>query len=166
MISGYRPFYHCADVKIALRNDKVFHAQLRLFFDNRARRERDVSRGRPCSIQEKTQIEAIGQSVIQLLRLCDGVFHSDRLGATRQSDPIFNEWGGVATSLPRGRRRDRNCVGGDCRLDYERAAGSVFLPTRGQEQETTMVIYNEHNGSCYIAFRAGAFRRDANVSDA
>src|SRR5262245_33200867 len=31
MISGYRPFYHCADVKIALRNDKVFHAQLRLF---------------------------------------------------------------------------------------------------------------------------------------
>src|SRR5262249_4684326 len=30
----------------------------------------------------------------------------------------------------------------------------------------TMVIYIEHTGSCCIAFRAGAIRRDATVSDA
>src|SRR5262249_33787816 len=103
------------------------------FFDNRSRRETDVSRGRPFAIQEKTQSKAIGQSVIQLLRLLDGVVHSDRLGANRRSDPIFNEGGGVATPVPRGRSGDRNRVGWYCRLDYECAAGAVFLPARGRE---------------------------------
>ena len=42
-------------------------------------------------LEEKTQSEAISQSVIQLLRFFDRVLHSDRVGATGRSAPIFNK---------------------------------------------------------------------------